>query len=202
MARIETAEALRGLYGPPGVRSARKQLDRLDPHARRLVALSPFCLLATSGADGLCDVTPRGDAPGFVEVADDQTLVLPDRPRNNRLDSLLNILERPGVGLLFVVPGVDETLRVNGTAEIRTDEALLDRHAVEGKRPKSVLVVAVREVYLHCAKAFMRSRLWDPSAHVDRASLPSMGEMLRDQLRLSDGETQAQMLKRYAETLY
>lgn len=202
MARIDTEAALRALYGQPGARSARKQLDRLDVHCQRIIALSPFCLLATSGADGLSDVTPRGDAPGFVEIVDDRTLVLPDRPGNNRLDSLLNILARPGVGLLFLVPGVDETLRVNGTAEIRTDEAMLDRHRVDGKRPKSVLVITVKEAYLHCAKAFMRSRLWDPAAQVDRSILPSMGEMLKDQLNLSAGETQAEMLERYRGTMY
>lgn len=200
--RIETRDDLRALYGAPGARSALKQLPALDAHCRRFVALSPFVLLATSGTDGLSDVTPRGDAPGFVGVEDERTLLLPDRPGNNRLDSLLNILDRPGVGLLFVVPGVDETLRVNGIAEIRTDEALLDRFAVDGRRPKTVLRIAVREAYLHCAKAFMRSRLWDPAAQVDRATLPSMGEMLRDQLRLDHAESQGEMVERYRATLY
>lgn len=200
--RIDSPDALRALYGPPGERSAKKQLDHLDVHCRRFVELSPFVLLATSGPDGLCDVTPRGDAPGFVAFEDERSLLLPDRPGNNRLDSLMNILARPGVGLLFVVPGVDETLRVNGTAEIRTDADLLDRFAVDGRRPKTVLRVAVLEAYLHCAKAFMRSRLWDPAAQVDRSTLPSMGEMLRDQLKLAAGESQAEMLKRYQATLY
>lgn len=200
--RIDDPDALRALYGPAGERSARKQLDHLDVHCRRFVALSPFVLLATSGSDGLCDVTPRGDAPGFVGIEDDATLLLPDRPGNNRLDSLMNIVARPGVGLLFVVPGVDETLRVNGTAEIRTDADVLARFAVDGRAPKTVLRIAVKEAYLHCAKAFMRSRLWDPAAQVDRSTLPSMGEMLRDQLNLASGETQDEMLRRYAATLY
>ncbi|WP_181705916.1 pyridoxamine 5'-phosphate oxidase family protein [Chthonobacter rhizosphaerae] len=200
--KIETRDALRALYGPAGARSAMKQLPALDAHCRRFVSLSPFVLLATSGADGLCDVTPRGDAPGFVAVADDRTLLLPDRPGNNRLDSLMNIVDRPGVGLLFVIPGVDETLRVNGTAEIRTDADLLARFEVDGRAPRTVLRVQVLEAYLHCAKAFMRSRLWDPAAQVDRAALPSMGEMLRDQLQLSHAETQAEMLERYRATLY
>jgi PPOX class probable FMN-dependent enzyme len=194
--------SLRALYGPVGERSARKQLDRLDRHCRRFVELSPFVLLSSTGPDGLGDVTPRGDAPGFVAIEDDRTLLIPDRPGNNRLDSLTNIVERPGVGLLFLVPGVDETLRVNGTAEIHADPALLARFAVDGKVPRTVLKITVREAYLHCAKAFMRSRLWDPAARIDRSTLPSMGEMLRDQLSLSEGETQAEMLRRYEATLY
>lgn len=202
MAQITSVDDLRALYGAPGERSARKQLARLDRHARTIIGLSPFCLLATSGADGLGDVTPRGDGPGFVAVIDDVTLTLPDRPGNNRLDSLLNILERPGVGLLFLVPGIDETLRVNGSAEIRTDEDLLARFPVGGKLPKSVLLIRVREVYLHCAKALMRSRLWDPAVQVDRDVLPSMGQMLKDQLDLPHGESQDEMLERYRATMY
>lgn len=202
MSRISDAGELRALYGPPGVRSARKQLDHLDPHCRRLIALSPFCLLATSGADGLSDVTPRGDAPGFVAVLDERTIALPDRPGNNRLDSLLNILDRPGVGLLFMIPGLDETLRVNGIAEIRTDADLLARFAVDGRLPKTVLVISVREAYLHCAKALMRSRLWDPSVQIDRSSLPSMGQMLKDQLDWATAETQEEMVERYRNTMY
>jgi PPOX class probable FMN-dependent enzyme len=202
VSHITDLEALRALYGPVGKRSALKQLDRLDVHCRRFVERSPFVLLSTTGADGLGDVTPRGDAPGFVAVEDDRTLLIPDRPGNNRLDSLTNILERPGVGLLFLVPGVDETLRVNGTAEIHADPGLLSRFTVDGKAPRTVLRIAVREAYLHCAKAFMRSRLWDPAARIDRGTLPSMGEMLRDQLNLAEGESQAEMLRRYEATLY
>jgi PPOX class probable FMN-dependent enzyme len=200
--QITDTDALRALYGTPNPRSVAKQLDRLDPHARRFVALSPFVLLSTTGPDGLGDVTPRGDAPGFVAVEDERTLLIPDRPGNNRLDSLVNILRHPGVGLLFLVPGVDETLRVAGTAEIRTDADLLARFVVDGKAPKTVLRVAVRESYLHCGKAFMRSRLWDPAAQVDRAALPSMGEMLRDQIGWATAETQAEMLERYRQTLW
>lgn len=175
MARIQSTEALRTLYGAAGERSLRKQLDRLDRHCRRFIELSPFVLVATSGIDGLGDVTPRGDRPGFVTVADDTTLLIPDRPGNNRLDTLMNLIERPGIGLLFLIPGVDETLRVNGTAEIRDDADLLAPFAVDGRLPKTVVRIAVREAYLHCAKAFMRSRLWDPAAQVPRSDLPSMG---------------------------
>ncbi len=202
MARIDTHETLRALYGPAGERSRLKQMPRLDRHCRRFIELSPFVLLATSGADGLSDVTPRGDQPGFVIAPDDETLLIPDRPGNNRLDSLLNILDRPGVGLLFLIPGVDETLRVNGTAEIRDDEDLRAQFIVDGKMPKTVLKVAIREAYLHCAKAFMRSKLWDASAQISRDTLPSMGQMLKDQLNWATAETQDEMLVRYRQTLY
>lgn len=202
MARIDSHETLRALYGPAGERSRLKQLPRLDRHCRRFIELSPFVLLATSGADGLSDVTPRGDQPGFVIAPDNETLLIPDRPGNNRLDSLLNIVDRPGVGLLFLIPGVDETLRVNGIAEIRDDDDLRAQFVVDGKTPKTVLKVAIREAYLHCAKAFMRSRLWDASAHIPRDSLPSMGQMLKDQLNWATAETQDEMLARYRQTLY
>lgn len=200
--RVTDVDSLRAIYGAPNPRSVRKQLDRMDPHARRFVALSPFVLLATTGPDGLCDVTPRGDAPGFVAVDDDRTLLIPDRPGNNRIDSLANVVTNPGVGLLFLVPGVDETLRVNGLAEVRTDADLLARFVVDGKVPRTVLRVDVREAYLHCGKAFMRSRLWDPATHVDRSTLPSMGEMMRDQIGWATAETQDEMLERYRETLW
>ena len=199
---ITDVDILRSLYGPVGERSAKKQLDHLDPHCRRFVALSPLVLLASHGSDGLADVTPRGDAPGFVAIEDDRTLLIPDRPGNNRLDSLLNILGNPGVGLLFLVPGVDETLRVNGLAEIHADAGLCARFAVDGRVPKTVLRISVREAYLHCAKALMRSHLWDPERRIDRSTLPSMGEMLKDQLKLASAESQDEMLVRYRRTLY
>jgi PPOX class probable FMN-dependent enzyme len=198
--RITDLDGLRAIYGAPHTRSLRKQMDRIDPHARRFIELSPFVLLSTTGPDGLGDVTPRGDAPGFVAIENDRSLLIPDRPGNNRLDSLLNIVRHPGVGLLFLVPGVDETLRVNGHAEIRVD--LLARFAVDGKAPRTVLRIDVKESYLHCGKAFMRSRLWDPSRHVDRSTLPSLGEMLRDQVGWATAETQDEMVERYRETLY
>ena len=217
---VRSSDDLRERYRQPGERARRKQLDRLDPHCRRFVELSPFAVLATAGPDGLADATPRGGEPGFCHVLDEHTLLLPDRPGNNRLDSLTNLVSqepeaptppgpqtgrrwRPGgVGLLFLIPGVDETLRVNGTAELRDDEELLARFEADGRRPTTVLVVRVREAYLHCGKALMRARLWDPASLVERSSLPSMGEMLRDQLGLAHAETQAEMVERYRETLY
>ena len=203
MARIETMESLRAIYGAPKGRSVAKQLDRLDRHCRSFIALSPFVILATQGADGFGDATPRGDHPGFVTVADDTTLILPDRVGNNRIDTLSNIVERPGIGLLFLIPGVDETLRVNGTAVIDDDLALRSAHMAEGRIPATVLVVTVREAYLQCAKALMRSKLWAEESRVPRDRLPTMGEMLKDHTRSNEqAETQAEMLARYATSLY
>lgn len=202
MIRIETLEQLRTHYKAVSPRAAQKVLARLDRHCRSFIALSPFMMLATSSAAGAMDVTPRGDHPGFVAVEDDTTLLLPDRPGNNRLDSLTNLLENPGVGLLFLIPGVDETLRINGTAEIHVDPDLRARFAVGGKVPTSVLKISVREAYLHCAKAFMRSQLWDPAAQVERAVLPTLGEMLKDQIGLAEAESQEAMLVRFKEAMY
>ncbi len=202
MSRIETLEQLRTHYKAVSPRAAQKVLARLDRHCRSFIALSPFVMLATSSAAGALDVTPRGDHPGFVTVEDDTTLLLPDRPGNNRLDSLTNLLENPGVGLLFLIPGVDETLRINGTAEIHVDPDLRARFAVGGKVPTSVLKISVREAYLHCAKAFMRSQLWDPAAQVERTVLPTLGEMLKDQIGLAEAESQEAMLVRLKEAMY
>ena len=206
MARIETEQALREVYAEPKGRAVLKQIDHLEVHSKRFLSLSPFCLLATHGKDGRTDVSPRGEDPGFVQVLDDTTLALPDRPGNNRLDSFLNVLNNPNVGLLFLIPGIDETLRINGTAEIRTDADLLARFEVNGKQPKAVLVISVREVYLHCAKALMRSRLWDPDGRTDRSALPPMSRMIGDMADAGDGaveeESHDEMVRRYKEVLY
>ncbi|HEY9097133.1 MAG TPA: MSMEG_1061 family FMN-dependent PPOX-type flavoprotein [Hydrogenophaga sp.] len=209
---ITEREALRALYGPVGDRSARKVLPQLDRHATHFVGLSPFVVISSADATtGELDVSPRGGQPGFVKAPDAHTLLIPDAPGNNRLDTLENIVSHgqrgAPVSLLFMVPGVDETLRVNGRAWLSAD--LADRQRCEeGSRvPKLVVRMAVEHCYLHCAKAFMRARLWDPSAQVERkAVLPSMGEMLRDQLREFhhtevQAETQEEMVKRYQQTL-
>ncbi|WEK52352.1 MAG: pyridoxamine 5'-phosphate oxidase family protein [Candidatus Kaistia colombiensis] len=203
MARIETLESLRAIYGAPKGRSVAKQLGGLDRHCRSFIALSPFVVIATQGPDGLGDATPRGDHPGFVGVLDDNTLVIPDRVGNNRIDTLANLVERPGIGLLFLIPGVDETLRVNGVAAIDDDPALRAAHIAEDKVPATVLVVTVREAYLQCGKALMRSKLWVDESRIERSRLPTMGEMLRDHTRSTEpAETQAEMLARYAKALY
>lgn len=176
---ITDLAGLEALYGAPAAPSLAKECDRLTPGYRALIEASPFFVLATSGPDGL-DASPRGDSPGFIAVADDRTLLLPDRRGNNRIDSLRNILHDPRVALLFLIPGVHETLRVNGRAVIDGDPALCGRFAVDGKAPKSVLVVTIDAVFFQCARAVLRARLWDPAAQVARASLPSTGALLAE----------------------
>jgi uncharacterized protein len=173
--------ALRALFPPTHALALDKVQDRLDAHARAFIARAPFLCLATQSGEGRADVSPRGDPPGFVRVLGPRTLAIPERPGNNRLDSLANILTNPAVGLLFIVPGFDDTLRLNGRARLSTDPALLDSLAVEGRPPRLAIVVTVSEVFLHCAKAFRRSRLWDPASLRDRRELPSLMAMILDQ---------------------
>ena len=202
MADIRSLEALRSLYREPSERSLRKQLDRLDEHCRRFVALSPFLVIASTDADGRVDASPRGGDPGFVKILDEHTVLIPDAPGNNRLDSMQNLVDRPGVGLLFLIPGVDETLRINGRATLRTDAALIDLCASERRRAPLVIAVEVQEAYLHCAKALMRSKLWSDGARVQRSVLPTIGQMIADQMGVAaPAETQEQMLQRYAADL-
>jgi PPOX class probable FMN-dependent enzyme len=181
--RITSIDTLRELVGVPSERAVKKQLAALDQHCTAFIQRSPFMLLGTSSADGRCDVSPKGDQPGFVLVEDSGTLVIPDRPGNRRFDSLQNILSNPHVGLLFLIPGMDETLRVNGTAELVRDPLLLERLAVDGKQPLLAIVVKVEEAFLHCGKSSLRSSVWDPAAYMPRAQLPSLSRMIADQVR-------------------
>ena len=201
---IETAEDLRSRYGEPSENAVRKSLDRLDRHCRRFIELSPFVVLATSGTDGRADCSPRGDPPGFVAVLDDRTVLLPDRRGNNRTDSLRNVLENPHVGLLFMIPGANETLRLNGRATLTTDPERLAPLAVNGRAPRSGLLIEVEEVFLQCTKALVRSRLWADESRVDRkTALPSFGQMLADHTGRSDGEAIDRRLREtLPETLY
>ena len=201
---IETAEELRSSYGEPSERATRKSLDRLDRHCRRFIELSPFVVLASAGADGRVDCSPRGDPAGFVAVLDDRTVLLPDRLGNNRVDSLRNVLESPYVGLLFMIPGVNETLRLNGRATLTADRTLLEPLSVKGRAPRSGLVIEVEEVFLQCTKALVRSRLWAEESRVDRkAALPSFGQMLADHVGLPDGEAvEREVQVRIRETMY
>jgi len=201
---IENLAQLRALYAAPGERAARKQLPRLDAHGQRFVQRSPFCVIATAGQGGaLLDASPRGGAPGFVKVTGDgATLLLPDAGGNNRLDTLENLLADPRASLIFIIPGMDETLRVNGTARLRDEPAFCDAFAQERQRPKVVIELSVQEAYLHCAKAFMRSQLWHPTSWSPRDAMPTMGQMLRDQVgNLAVAESQEQMLERYGAQL-
>lgn len=180
--KIYSLEELRTIYGQPGKVSLQKQRPTLDESSRGFIARSPFVLLSTSDGEGRCDVSPKGDKAGFVRVLDDRHLLIPDRPGNNRLDSLMNLLENPNVGLLFLIPGRGDTLRVNGKAWIITDPDLLEALAAEGKAPKTAIGVEVAEAYLHCPKAFMRSGLWKPEAWPAANEIPTMCEMLWKQL--------------------
>jgi uncharacterized protein len=187
---------LRALHHQPMSRATDKVLRALDPHCRRILSLSPFCVISTQGPDG-ADVSPRGDPPGFVRALDDRTLLVPDRVGNNRLDAMTNLLVNPRIGLLFLVPGMNETLRINGTARITDDTRLLAPSAVQGRPPKVGLVVTIEEAFLHCAKAFVRSSLWDPSRHIDRSVLPSYAAMLLDHvsgLTTDENERQSQVM--------
>lgn len=211
MSPITTLEALRALYNPAGERSIKKALPQLDAHALRFIALSPLVVISSGhAANGELDASPRGGAPGFVKTPDAHTLLLPDAPGNNRLDTLQNIVSHgeagAPVGLLFLVPGVDETLRVNGRAWASTAEDDRTQCAEPHRVPKLAIRVQVQSSYLHCAKALMRSSLWDPALQVKRSALPSMGEMMRDQIREFHGqdtvaESQEHMLERYRQTL-
>jgi hypothetical protein len=174
---------LRALYDAPSALARLKQLDRLDRHCRHFIALSPFLVIGSTRPGHGTDVSPRGDAPGFVQVLDDRTLVIPDRPGNNRLDTMSNLTHAPEVGLIFFIPGIDETLRVNGTASLTRDPAVLARAAVNGKTPKLGIRVAVREAFLHCGKALKRARLWSDDYRVDPKTFPSLGRMIVEQVK-------------------
>ncbi len=175
---ITTLEGLREVVGTPRDAAVRKDIGHIDAHCRAFIAKAPFMLLGTSSADGTCDVSPKGDAPGFVHVLDEHTLVIPDRPGNQRADSLGNIIANPHVGLLFIVPGKDETLRVNGDARLVRDADILDACAVGDKRPKLAIAVDVREAYLHCARCFRRSKVWETDTWPAGDELASMAEMM------------------------
>ena len=203
MDTIENPQQLREIYGEPMERSVKKQLTRLDRHCRNFVALSPFLVIASSDPAGRCDASPKGDMPGFVRVVDDTTLLIPDRLGNNRVDTLSNLLLRPGVGLIFFVPGINETLRVNGRAQVTTDPALLEPLAVNGKVPRSGILVAAEEIYFHCGKALIRSDLWNPKKHVARGSWPSLGRIIAEQVGGMDpDEAERQTAESYRTRLY
>ena len=174
---LTTVAELEAIYGQPGETSTVKEVARITPHYRAYIEASPYAALATSGPEGL-DCSPRGDKPGFVRIHDDKTLMLPDRRGNNRIDSLRNIVRDPRVALLFMIPGVGNTLRVNGRAHLGVEPALLASFAVEDKAPRSVMVMTVEAVYFQCARALVRSELWNPARHVDPRSLPSAGQIL------------------------
>lgn len=203
MAKISTLEELRKLYPAASGRAVTKVIDHIDAHCRLLISHSPYLLMSSQNAAGQADITPKGDAPGFVQVVDDTRISIPDRPGNNRLDTMGNILENPKVGLIFLIPSWQETLRINGHAEIRDDADLRAAAAVKGREPTSCLLVRVEEVFIHCAKSIMRAKLWDPESRITAGTLPSAGQILRDHAGGSGViETDEEKTARYQKQLY
>ena len=188
---ITEESELREIFGWPSERSANKEIDRLDRHCRAIIEKCPFILLGTANASGLCDVSPKGDFPGFVRVLDDNTLAIPDLPGNNRLDTLTNMLDNPQVGLIFLIPGMNDTLRVNGKVRLIRDADLLESMAYRGKLPKLAIVVDVQEVFIHCTKSLVRSKLWLDENRINRNELPSLAEIVRDHAGLVDCDVDA-----------
>jgi PPOX class probable FMN-dependent enzyme len=200
---IEQVEQLRESYGSPSERALKKQLSRLDKHCRDFIARSPFLVIASADPSGSCDASPKGDLPGFVQVIDDTTLLIPDRLGNNRIDTLANLVARPSIGLIFFVPGINETLRVNGKSLITTDPALLEPLAVNGKVPRSAILVTAEEIYFHCGKALIRADLWNPAKQLRRRDFPSLGRILADQIGgISVEESERYTAESYKTRLY
>jgi PPOX class probable FMN-dependent enzyme len=197
--------SLRGLYGEPMELALLKQLDRLDGHCRNFLAHSPFAVIGSARRGEGTDVSPRGDAPGFARVLDDHTIAIPDRPGNNRLDTMANIVADAEVGLLFFIPGIDETLRINGTARLSRDPALLAAAAVNGREPRLIILIAVREAFLHCGKALKRSKLWQDDYRIERKDFPSLGRMIVEQTKsskISVPQAEEVIAEGYANNLY
>ena len=201
---IEDLSEIREIYGHPQERAVKKQLPRLEKHSRAFIELSPFLVIASTDPSGRCDASPKGDAPGFVRVIDDETLLIPDRLGNNRIDTIGNLLTCPGVGLIFFVPGLRETLRVNGKARITTDPAMLEPCTVQGKAPRSGILVTAEEVYFHCGKALIRSDLWNPEKMLKHSDFPALGRIIAEQI--GDGrsidESEKQTAESYRTRLY
>lgn len=196
-------DALRAHFGEMTTIAAHKTMPRLDRHSRAFIALSPFLVLATADGGGGVDASPRGDAAGFVAMYDDTTLLIPDRPGNRRVDSFSNVIRHPGVGLIFFVPGFNETLRINGIGRVVTDTAVLASLEAQGKVPTAGLLVSISEVFFHCGKALIRSKLWDPSRHVARESFPSLGRIVAEQTAIMSVEAAEQFVgTSYREALY
>jgi uncharacterized protein len=203
--RIMSQQELREMLGSPSLRGQNKVISKLDEHCREFIGKSPFLVIATSDADGNCDSSPRGDAPGFVYVHDDQHLIIPDRPGNKRVDSMFNIVTNPKVGLIFLIPGLDETLRVNGEATVIKDVDVLEKMAVNGKVPLLGIVVKVEQCFMHCGKAFKRSGLWEPETWSSKEELPNAAKILADHVNLpgmTEERVAADLLEGYKNKLY
>lgn len=200
--KITNEQELRELYGWPKGRAQDKVLTSLEKHAKNFIAHAPFFVLSTHNQSGQSDASPRGGHPGFVKIVDDTTLLIPDAKGNNRVDSLINIVETSSIGCLFLIPGIDETLRINGKAQLRVDKEYLDLFSAEQNPPKTCILIEIEEVFLHCAKALMRSKLWQNTYQAKRPDFPTMGTMLNDQLGTpAPTESQEEMVKRYQNDL-
>lgn len=183
--RLDNIEALRRVYAEPAKAVVEKSFPHLDKHSRRYLELCPFFTIGTHKPDGTADVSPRGGEPGFVHALDDRHIAFPDRPGNNRLDTLVNIVADPAVGLLFFLPGVNDMMRINGTARVTVAPELMNCFVHDGKLPRSVVVVETREVYFHCSKALLRSDLWNPDKRLPKGAFPTLGKIARDQFKLA-----------------
>jgi PPOX class probable FMN-dependent enzyme len=200
---IKTVAELVDHYGEPQGHLAEKEKPELSPHCLRFLELSPFCVLSTSAAgDGPADCSPRGDAPGFVHVIDSTTIAIPDRPGNRRTDTFHNIMENPEIAVMFMVPGLNEVMRLNGRARLTTDAALLDKMIANGKSPRAALVIDIRYVYFHCGKAVIRSDLWNPDNKVQKRDFPTLGQINQDWYGVDAAETDARLENDYKNNLY
>lgn len=200
--KIVNKQQLRELYGFPSGRTKEKEFSSLDKHALRFIEKSPFVVISTSNKQGQLDASPRGGSPGFIKAINQNEIVIPDAKGNNCVDSIGNIIETGAIGMLFLIPGVDETLRVNGNGYLSTDSNYLELFDSEKNPPKACIVITVKEMFLHCAKAFMRSKLWHEDSKIKRTELPTMGEMLKDQLHASEpAKSHQDMVKRYQKDL-
>ncbi|WJE54525.1 pyridoxamine 5'-phosphate oxidase family protein [Bacillus cereus] len=201
---ISTEEELRHILGYPSDRAVKKVIPSLDHHCRDFLSKSPFLVISTSDKFGNCDASPRGDAPGFVYVLNENQIVIPERPGNRRVDSILNILSNPKIGLIFFIPGLGESLRINGRASITNDEKILEKMQVNGRSPLLGIIVEVEECFIHCAKAFIRSKLWDPDSWLEKAALPSAAKMLVDHAKVNANEEEVarSLEESYTKRLY
>ena len=200
---ITTREHLEDHYGQPQGHLSRKELPKLNQHSKHFIALPPFLVLSTSAAnDGPADASPRGDAPGFVRVLDDATIAIPDRPGNRRTDSFHNVMENPEVGLLFMVPGMNEILRINGRARLTTEPELLASMEARGMAPRAALVVDIRDVYMHCGKAIIRADLWNPEMQIDRKDFPTLGRINQDWYDVDGQAIDERIADEYVNKLY
>ena len=202
MIKIKKISQLRKIYKEPYEAAIQKDIKKLDKHSIQFLSLSPFCIISTSGLNGSLDASPKGGEPGFIKIHNNKTILLPDWPGNNRLDSFINIIENPNIGMILFVPGIDETLRINGRAYISNDKEVLLQLKKDNKLPISFLVISIKEIYFHCARALWRSGLWNKKNLIDKSIFPTMGTILQDQIKGYDGATTDKLIKENKNKLY